>query len=262
MLVDFFIIGVQKGGTSALDHFLRAHPQIRMANVKEIHFFDDESINWAKPEYTRLHDAFDWSQPDIKLRGEATPIYIYWPSALARLRDYNNAAKLIVCLRHPSFRAYSHWRMETKRGYETLDFSASIRHAGRQRVFATLNAAHRVFSYVERGFYAAQIDRLFSMFPRKQISFHRTDQLWKDVEGTLENIQDFLGVSRQLSARRAYISPIIHSPRAFCGISPEDLAYLNKLFADDISRTGEQTRLSLDDWLDPRYVEPMELAAG
>ncbi|MCA0448534.1 MAG: sulfotransferase, partial [Proteobacteria bacterium] len=39
--VDFFIAGVQKGGTTALDHYLRDHPAIQMASVKEVHAFDD-----------------------------------------------------------------------------------------------------------------------------------------------------------------------------------------------------------------------------
>jgi hypothetical protein len=37
--VDFIICGTQKGGTSALDAYLREHPEICMADVKEIHFF-------------------------------------------------------------------------------------------------------------------------------------------------------------------------------------------------------------------------------
>lgn len=37
-----FILGVgcQKGGTTWLDHYLRAHPEVRMAPVKEMHIFD------------------------------------------------------------------------------------------------------------------------------------------------------------------------------------------------------------------------------
>src|SRR6476661_6425498 len=154
-VTDFFIIGVQKGGTTALDRFLRKHSQVQMAKVKELHFFDDDSLNWERPDYTRLHEAFDWEAPNPVMRGEATPIYSYWPNSIQRLRNYNRNAKLILSLRHPSFRAYSHWRMEVSRGAENLSFSAAIKPAGRQRVSQSTNGVHRVYSYVERGFYAA-----------------------------------------------------------------------------------------------------------
>lgn len=103
-----------------------------MAGRKELHYFDDERIDWRSPDVTALHRSFDWSVRDV-VRGEATPIYTYWPRAIERIARYNPRAKLIVCLRHPVLRAYSHWRMETTRGAETLPFSRAIRE-GRARV--------------------------------------------------------------------------------------------------------------------------------
>src|SRR6185503_6418815 len=114
--VDFFVAGVQKGGTTALDAMLRRHPAIQMArlngkDVKEVHFFDDESIDWSAPDYGKLHRHYDWSES--RVRGEATPIYLYWPNALKRLLAYNPNVKLIILLRHPIHRAFSQWQMET-----------------------------------------------------------------------------------------------------------------------------------------------------
>ncbi|MBK5306433.1 MAG: hypothetical protein JJD92_07075 [Frankiaceae bacterium] len=44
--IDFVIGGAQKCGTTTLDAWLRRHPEIGMASVKETHFFDDESRDW------------------------------------------------------------------------------------------------------------------------------------------------------------------------------------------------------------------------
>jgi hypothetical protein len=41
MKVNFFIIGTQKGGTTALNCFLSRVDGIQMSNPKEIHFFDN-----------------------------------------------------------------------------------------------------------------------------------------------------------------------------------------------------------------------------
>ena len=37
-------MGVQKGGTTALSHFLRNHPEVGMPHKKELHFFDNEKF--------------------------------------------------------------------------------------------------------------------------------------------------------------------------------------------------------------------------
>jgi hypothetical protein len=256
VLIDFFVAGVQKAGTTALDRYLRGHPDIQMAKVKEVHYFDDETIDWSRPDYAVLHSEFS-SESAHKLRGEATPIYTYWPSSLERIQRYNSAAKIIVGLRHPSFRAYSHWRMEAKRGLDTLPFREAIDWPARDRVAGGPYGVHRVFSYVERGFYSSQIDRLLQLFPRKQVMFYRTDQLWSNLDQVLEQVQSFLGVQSKLRVNRTYIVPEdTWKPEE---IHPADRLVLDQLFAGDIQRTSERAGISLTDWLDPNYSEPMRL---
>jgi hypothetical protein len=252
--IDFFIAGVQKGGTTALDTFLRDHPSIQMASIKEVHFFDDDGIDWTRPDYSRLHGFFDWSSRDVR-RGEATPIYFYWPNALARLRQYNPAARLIILLRHPSLRAYSQWRMETKRGNDDLSFADAIGASGRARVVAASNGAHRIFSYVERGFYAGQIRSALSQFPRDQLLFCRTDRLWSDPQTILGEIQDFVGVRRRALADRRYIAPLLTWSKE--PITGPVRAMLDATFAPDICETSLLTGLNLEDWLTPNFSEPM-----
>lgn len=254
--IDFFIAGAQKAGTTALDAYLRHHASIQMAKIKELHFFDDETIDWTTPDYGSLDDAFE--QPSVagKIRGEATPIYTYWPHALERVRRYNSEAKIIVGLRHPSFRAYSHWRMETNRGSESLSFDEAIGAIGRSRVASAENGVHRVFSYVERGFYAPQIHEAARHFPRERIFFYRVDELWNEPGGVLAMIQDFLRIERQFLGDRSYISPIVgEAPRSMTGSARETL---DAVFAEDICQTAMLTGLNLDDWLDSGYLEPMQ----
>lgn len=256
-LIDFFIIGVQKGGTTALHRYLQMHPAIQMPQVKELQHFNNERLDWSTPNADILNVHFDWSAKN-ELRGEATPIYIYWPSALSRLKRYNSDAKLIVVLRHPTFRAFSHWRMEAERKAESLTFEEAISDAGRARVAASPGGVHRVYSYIERGFYADQIERLFALFPRNQIFFLRTDELWSNVSLTLTRTETFLNVENILGSitEHRYIAPVDgsnHPPMAL-----HSRQELDRLFADDIRRTGELTGLDLRDWLDPEYREPME----
>lgn len=256
-LLDFFIIGVQKGGTTALAAYLRRHPGLQLSRDKEVHHFDDETrVDWSAPDHARLHAQFDWSVDNV-LRGEATPITIYWPPSLSRLRLYNPQARLIVALRHPAFRAFSHWRMERARKLDDMPFEQAVSAEGRARVARSPGGAHRVFSYVERGFYGMQIERLLTHFRRDRIHFLRTDRLWADTAATLTAIERFLGVEAILGkdARQQYIVPI---DTGSLGAPPRDVrAGLDDVFADDIRRTAVLTQLDLSDWLDPGYREPM-----
>lgn len=232
---------------------LRRHPRVQMASVKEVHFFDDDGVNWFEPSYDALHNCFDWDAPNV-LRGEATPIYTYWPQAIERLQRYNPQAKIIVGLRHPAHRAFSHWRMETSRGAETMEFSNAIRE-GRQRVGATSNGVHRVYSYVERGFYAAQLQRLSDHFKRAQLHYFRTDALWNRPAETLGDIEHFLGVDRLELAGREYIVPVAASDLG--AMQREDFQYLNALYRYDIVTASRLSGCDLTDWEDADYREPM-----
>ena len=46
---DFLGIGAQKSGTTWLSHNLRLHPQIRIPELKEVHYFDDRIMDPANP---------------------------------------------------------------------------------------------------------------------------------------------------------------------------------------------------------------------
>jgi hypothetical protein len=258
--VDFFVVGAQKAGTTALAHSLQQHPELEMSSVKEPHFFDDEAVDWARPDYRQLHAHYDGIP--VKLRGEATPIYIYWPPALARLHRYNPAAKLVIALRQPALRAYSHWRMEVSRQLETMSFDDAISESARQRVHRAPMGAHRVFSYIERGHYADQIERVFSLFSPAQAHFLRTDDLWAKPAAVLRKLQDFLGIGHapNLLATENYIVSVM---AAQIGTMTVDARLrLTHHYAGDIRRTAELTGLDLDDWFDENYGEPMAPPAG
>jgi hypothetical protein len=255
--VDFFISGVQKGGTTALYSKLKDHPEINLSTRKELHFFDDEQVDWQSPDYAKLHEHFEFERDGVF--GEATPIYTYWPDSIQRIRDYNAAAKIIIILRHPSFRALSAWKMERARSNEALSFGPAISQLGRLRVRLARNGVHRVYSYVERGFYSRQIGRVQSIFPRDQILFLTSDQLWLEEVETLLKISRFLDVSdgffRSFSGGQKYIVPVDSSQVEL----PKKrlIAKLNKLFSDDIEETSRMTGLDLSSWSDPNYREPM-----
>ena len=124
--IGFIICGTQKGGTTALDRYLRLHPEICMANKKEVHFFDsDKYFQKQNPDFSKYHFHFN-PKDHHKIIGEATPIYMYWENAIKRIHNYNPNMKLIAVLRNPTARAFSHWNMERDKGRENRTFLTAI----------------------------------------------------------------------------------------------------------------------------------------
>ena len=234
-LVTFLIAGVQKGGTTALYDYLADYPDVALSRVKEVHFFDDETRDWARPDYDDYHAGFD--APGGRPCGEATPIYLYWPQALERICAYNPAMRLVVALRDPVERAWSHWKMEYARGKETEPFAWCIRE-GRARMAegTPYPGFHRVCSYVERGFYGRQLARLLALFPRHQLLLLASDTLKRDPTATIGTICAFLNVAPPPGP----IAPRISRPAADLAypttLSDSDVIFLQRQFADELAR--------------------------
>lgn len=243
--IDFLIIGTQKGGTSALDHYLRQHPDIGMANKKELHFFDDEKVfSSTKTDYRLFHDQFDFSTHK-KVYGEATPIYLYWAPSCQRIWQYNPNIKLIAILRNPTNRAFSHWNMEFDRKFDTESFEYCIKNE-RKRCMDALPQQHRIYSYTDRGFYAEQIRRYRRYFPDKQLLFIKYEDFKSEQENALNNIFNFLGVSPD---KFSYKKETIHQRQKHATISEAEKKYLLNLYQDDIRSVEKQLNWDCSDWL-------------
>lgn len=241
--VSFLIAGVQKGGTTALHAYLKTHPEIFLPERKELHFFDDErNVDWEKPDYTAYHHHFSSGNLN-QIWGEATPIYTFWPPALQRIHDYNPNIKLIILLRDPVERAYSHWRMEWSRDCENLSFSEAIRN-GRKRMTSqdTLSRANRIYSYVERGFYYPQINRLFKLFPKEDILILWNHDLKKDHTTLLDKIYKFLGVMPPKAPPQAIFVRPVENKADIPPLSNEDKRFLRELYDEDIRKTANLLR--------------------
>ena len=74
--LDFILAGAQKSGTTALHYFLSRHPNIAMGDQQEIHFFDNDAMFVAEPDYEQLHKHYPLLAPST-IAGDCTPSYLY-----------------------------------------------------------------------------------------------------------------------------------------------------------------------------------------
>ena len=185
-LPDFLIIGAMRAGTTTLARCVGEHPAIHMPAKKEIHFFDwnwDRGIDWYR-------DQFSEAAPGA-VTGEATPIYVVYREAMERIRSALPGVKLIVALRNPADRAYSHYWYNRMLEFEPLEFEAALEAEPLRETGVT---DRRTFDYVERGRYLPQLKRVCELFPREALHVMLFEDLISDPAATYAAAFRFLGV--------------------------------------------------------------------
>lgn len=190
---DFVILGAQKAGTTSLYELLTRHPQVVPARRKEVHFLDrhwKRGIGWYRDQFPDVRDT-DSAEP--VLTGEATPYYLFHPEAPARLRVAAPEARLLVVLRDPVDRAYSHYQMQVRRGREDQGFARALALEAERLAAGPEN--HPRYSYVARGRYAEQLRRWFAVFPRERFLVIESGELVRRTEAVLAGMTRFLGIA-------------------------------------------------------------------
>jgi hypothetical protein len=109
--------------------------------------------------------------------------------------------KLIVLLRNPVDRAYSHHWLATSEGHETLPFEKAIkceaeRLAGeREKMLADEHYEsynHRHYTYLSRGIYVDQLQQWMSFFPKEQCLILKSEDLYSDPITIVKQTLEFL----------------------------------------------------------------------
>lgn len=194
MLPNFFVVGAQKSGTTSLHHYLICHPDIYLPEGKETKFFADDSRFARGLEHYEKSHFLGWSSE--KAVGEIDPDYMFFDNAIKRIADCLDISKIkfVMLLRNPAERAFSHYLMTYRRGLETKSFEEAItlenkRLKGRE-YFPTMN-----FSYVSRGYYYSQIQRVLKHIDMSQLMITFTEDLKNSPEKYFRNLFSFLGIN-------------------------------------------------------------------
>jgi hypothetical protein len=192
MLPNFLCIGAQKSGTTSLWRILAAHPQVCMAQPRETRFFSDDLFFAEGAAKYELTCFAGWrGEP---LVGEKCPEYLFEPKAPARIFEtLGPEVRLIVTLRSPAQRAFSHYRHNRARLREWRSFDEAV----------AANASHRsggrespaAFAYLERGEYARQLERYLAIFdPARLLIIHFESEVETDQRRLAARVYGFLGV--------------------------------------------------------------------
>lgn len=230
---DFVIVGAAKSGTTIAWEWLSEHTGIFMARVKEPHYFcfPDQPVPHVGKEldpfyrdclvtdssrYQRLWRGAGSGQ----LCGEASPGYLYYPEAAARIAAANPACKVIAILRNPGPRAFSQYMHHVRDGYEQMDSFEKALEVEARRI---KNGWWWGFHYQNAGLYAAQWRRYCEAFPESQRLLLLHDDLVADPQGSYERICDFLRLSPQSPDFTRHVNETANIKRV---VAPDPIAHM------------------------------------
>ena len=205
-LPDFLIIGAQRCGTTSLYRYLVQHPQvIGAAPSKGVHYFEvhhERSLRWYRAHFPtqRRRDRVG----GCAVTGEASPYYVFHPHGPDRVRAAVPNARLIVMVRDPVVRAFSHYQQEYARGFEDAEtFEQALelepgRLAGeRQRMLADPgydSPAMQHHAYAARGEYAPQLEAWRARFDPGQLHIVIAEEFFSEPAAAYRGVLEFLGL--------------------------------------------------------------------
>lgn len=205
---ELLVVGGQRCGTTSLFRALEQHPQIiRPTLNKGINYFD---INYHRGE--RWYAGHFPTSRSVRHRVgddreavafEASGYYLFHPLAPERIARDLPDVKIIAMLRDPVERAFSAWKHESARGFDTEPFDRAIElEEERTRGEVTRmrqepgyqSYAHRHFSYAARSDYPALLGRYYARLPAAQIHVVYSEDFFADPAAEFRQITGFLGV--------------------------------------------------------------------
>ncbi len=191
-LPTFVIAGAQKSGTSTLSTLVRLHSGAHVHAKKEVHFFDwyfKRGLDWYSDEFSPA--------PSQRVIGESTPTYMYLDEARHRMMKSLPEAKIVVIMREPVSRAYSHYWHSFRLGYEPAGtFEEAV--ALELKRLATGQRKHQIrHSYLDRGRYVEQLRDLATVYGPDQLHTLTLDDLSQDRLKAFTGVCTFLGLSTE-----------------------------------------------------------------
>jgi hypothetical protein len=102
----------------------------------------------------------------------------------------------------------------------------------------------RRFAYVDRGFYARQLERLLQFFPHEQVKVVKFEEFRAKQRETLASTFSFLGLY-PLRSRRSRDRNVVPYERA---MNWEERVFLYNLFAKDIAKLERMLGWDCSDW--------------
>lgn len=198
---NFFIVGAPKAGSTSLFYYLDAHPDVFVPAIKEPNYFSYQAtIN--QQLYYHEKGIGDWnkylllfeSANSKKAIGEASVSYLFYPEAAQNIKKEIPNAKIIIMLRDPVERAYSHYYMDYKLGYVNCSMEDVILNKEKSK----LNKLYYQ-QFIELGFYYEQVKRYFDLFGKENVMIILFEDFKTNTDYEVRRLYRFLAIEENIN---------------------------------------------------------------
>jgi len=192
-MIDFFLVGAPKAGTTSIYNLLKQHPDIFLPSVKEPNFFTNvgpQKRNGVNiKDFSKYQSLYKAATTDQQ-KGDCSVSYMHDVDAAEKIYALNPNAKIIMVLRDPVKRAFSHWQMDKREGFTNKNFLQAFEddfnYSGKRGY--CYNAM-----YYDCSCYASSIERFQKYFSRVLIIVF--EEAFLNIEKSQKEICDFLRIS-------------------------------------------------------------------
>ncbi|MDH3294871.1 MAG: sulfotransferase domain-containing protein [Acidimicrobiia bacterium] len=209
VLPDVVLAGVQRSGTTALFEALYRLPMVeRPRRGKGSHYFSynyHRGWEWFQSQFPTRQwaDVVEARQGQPMFCFDACPYYLFHPFAVERMAHALPDIKVMVMLRDPVRRAESHFHHSVSHGHETLSFDEALavegdRLAGEddrmQQDWTYWSHSHEHHSYVSKGRYVEQLERLYRHYAHDQVMVIQSEAFYHNPNHVLAEVTEWLGL--------------------------------------------------------------------
>jgi hypothetical protein len=199
MVPGFLVIGGKRCGSTSLTSWIFQHPDVAPCRTaKGTHYFDvhhNRGWRWYRSAFPPVGAG--------QVTGEGSPYYSFHPASLDWIASELPGVKLLLVLREPSARAYSHYNYNVKRGLEDLPFEQALDVEGERLAgedvrlladpeYPAWNFRH--FGYLTRGHYDDHVANVLARFPADQLMVVKSEALFADPTRQLARVWTYLGL--------------------------------------------------------------------
>jgi len=285
---NFFIVGAPKAGTTSLYHYLEEHPDVYMSPIKETNYFSYNEIKeqglFYNEEYINTKEQYLAQFTGVKNEkaiGEASVSYLFYNGVAEKIKAFNPDAKIIIVLRNPVERGFSHYLMDRRLGFVNMSYQDIL---DKKKYDKTGKLYYQ--QYIELGLYYNQLQQYFSVFDKARVKVFLYEDLQKNIQALVKELYNFLEVDADFlpdleKKHNAFIAPknpvieklykyklIRSGAKLFLGSSMQQFMKNNlfskekkpvldhhlqqqllDIYKDDIERTAVLINRNINNWL-------------
>ena len=192
---NFFIVGGARSGTTSLYEHLKQFESIFLPSIQEPRYFSPNvNPDLFMTKTIRSKDKYLALYKDVKDEiaiCDCSPTYLWDKDAPYLIHEQVPDAKIMMILRNPVERAYSHYLELYSIGTETDDFKTVVN----KSLNCSKDYSDRV---IDCGRFAKQVQRYIDVFKRESIKIIIFEEFIKNTKQTIIEVLDFLNIDSNI----------------------------------------------------------------